>query len=48
MYILGGEETLKQEFPGSRIKITPSPKGKDVQVEGTRRKGDSAKTKSSE
>ena len=48
MYLLGGDETLKQEFPGSRIKITPNQKGKDVHVEGSRRKSGSAKTKSSE
>jgi len=48
MYLLGGDESLRHEFPGARIKITPNSKGKDVHVEGTRRKGGSAKTKSSE
>lgn len=48
MYLLGGDETLKHEFLGARIKITPNPSGKDVHVEGTKRKSGSAKTKSSE
>jgi tRNA (cytidine56-2'-O)-methyltransferase len=48
MYLLGGKESLKHEFPGARIKITPNPKGKDVHVEGTKRRAGSAKTKSSE
>lgn len=48
MYLLEGEKSLKHEFPGNRIKITPNPKGKDVQVEDSKRKGGSAKTKSSE
>ncbi len=48
MYLLGGDDSLRHEFPGGRISITPSPKGKDVQVEGERRRRGSAKTKSSE
>ena len=48
MYLLGGEGTLNKDFPGARMKITPNPKGKDVQVEGTKRRGGSAKTKSSD
>ena len=38
MYLIGGEDALRHEFPGGRIKITPNPRGKDVQVEGERRR----------
>lgn len=48
MYLIGGPESLKHEFPGGRIKITPNAKGKDVAVKGERRRNKSAKTKSSE
>jgi tRNA (cytidine56-2'-O)-methyltransferase len=48
MYLLDEEGSLRHEFPGARIKITPNLKGKDVQVEGERGRRRSAKTKSSE
>lgn len=48
MHLLQGDEALQHEFPDGRLKITPNPRGKDVEVEGGRRKRGSAKTKSSE
>jgi len=48
MHLLQGDAALQHEFPGGRLKITPNPKGKDVEVQGDRRKRGSAKTKSSE
>ena len=32
MYLLRGESALKHEFPGGSIKITPSERGKEVEV----------------
>jgi tRNA (cytidine56-2'-O)-methyltransferase len=32
MYLLEGETALKHEFPGGSIKITPSERGKEVEV----------------
>ena len=32
MYLLQGEATLQHEFPGGSIKITPSERGKEVEV----------------
>jgi tRNA (cytidine56-2'-O)-methyltransferase len=48
MHLLQGDAALQHEFPGGRLKITPNPRGKDVEVEGGHRKRGSAKTKSSE
>lgn len=38
MYLLGGEDSLRHDFPGGRIKITPSARGKDVEVVESKRK----------
>jgi len=48
MHLFQGDAALRNEFPGGRLRITPSHRGKDVEVEGGRRKRGSAKTKSSE
>jgi len=48
MHLLQGDAALQHEFPGGRLKITPNPKGKDVEVEGDWRRRGSAKTKSGE
>ena len=48
MHLLQGDAALQHEFPGGRLRITPSLRGKDVEVEGGRRRRGSAKTKSSE
>ena len=48
MHLLQGDGALCHEFLGGRLKITPNPRGKDVEVEGDKRRRGSAKTKSSE
>lgn len=48
MHMLQGNAALQHEFPGGRLRITPSQRGKDVDVEEGRRKRGLAKTKSGE